>query len=109
MDNSPYLSIVIPVFNEADSLAEALLEIRRHVLAIDPSNEIILVDDGSTDSTWSIINDLSKTDAQLKGIKLSRNFGKESAIATGLSFASGEAAIVIDSDLQQPPQLTRKW
>jgi dolichol-phosphate mannosyltransferase len=105
MGKSPYLSIVIPVFNEADSLADALPEIRRHVLTVDPSHEIILVDDGSTDSTWSIISDFSKTDSQTKGIKLSRNFGKESAIATGLSFVSGEAAIVMDADLQHPPEL----
>ena len=101
----PLLSVVIPVFNEADSLFESLREILHHVAAVDSSHEIILVDDGSTDSTWSVINDLTITSPQIKGIKLSRNFGKESAIATGLSFASGEAAIVMDSDLQHPPEL----
>jgi glycosyltransferase involved in cell wall biosynthesis len=99
------LSIVIPLYNEAALLRETLLEIQRYVSPLGMDYEFVLVNDGSTDRTWDIIRSLASTAKEIKGIKLSRNFGKEAAISTGLSFASGEAVIVIDGDLQHPPEL----
>ena len=105
MNRTAALSIVIPLYNEADFLREALWEIQRYVSPLGMKYEFILVDDGSIDNTWGIIRDLSAQNGHIKGIKLSRNFGKESAISTGLSFALGDAVIVMDGDLQHPPEL----
>ena len=105
MNRTEALSIIIPLYNEADFLREALSEIQRYVVPTRMKYEFILVDDGSIDNTWGIIRDLSAQNSHIKGIKLSRNFGKESAISTGLAFASGEAVIVMDGDLQHPPEL----
>jgi glycosyltransferase involved in cell wall biosynthesis len=105
MNRTAALSIVIPLYNEADFLREALWEIQRYVSPLGMKYEFILVDDGSIDDTWEIVHELSSQNTHIKGIKLSRNFGKESAISTGLSFASGEAVIVMDGDLQHPPEL----
>lgn len=68
-------------------------------------HEIIVVDDGSADGTWRVITALAETDPRIHGARLSRNFGKEAAIATGLALARGDAAIVMDCDLQHPPEL----
>jgi len=105
MNRTAALSIVIPLYNEADFLREALSEIQKYVSPLGMKYEFILVDDGSIDNTWGIIRDLSAQNGHIKGIKLSRNFGKESAISTGLSFALGDAVIVMDGDLQHPPEL----
>ena len=99
------LSIVLPVFNESGILKKSISEILKHVKATGLSYEIIIIDDGSTDKTWETVSSLSGDSEEIKGIKLSRNFGKESAIATGLQFAAGDAVIVMDGDLQHPPEL----
>jgi polyisoprenyl-phosphate glycosyltransferase len=99
------LSIVIPFYNESAFLREAFIEIQRQVSPLGMRHEFILVNDGSTDNTWDIICSLSQEIKEIRGIKLSRNFGKESAISAGLSFASGDAVIVLDGDLQHPPEL----
>ena len=67
--------------------------------------EVIFVDDGSTDGTLASLKALNAQDRRLKAISLSRNFGKEIAIAAGLSYATGDAAVLIDADLQHPPEL----
>src|SRR5262249_34304315 len=68
-------------------------------------HEILIVDDGSADGTWSAVATLAKSDPRIRGVRLSRNFGKEAAIAAGLERARGDAAIVMDCDLQHPPEL----
>ena len=96
------LSIVIPVYNEADNiqpLNEALL------LYCKNEYEIILVDDGSTDETFSLIEKLSSKDNHYKCISLSRNFGHQHALMAGLEHASGDQIIMMDGDLQHPPSL----
>ena len=99
------LSIVIPVYNEANTLTKSLPEIGNFVRSTRLPYEIIVIDDGSRDGTWDILRTVSHTDQKIKAIKLSRNFGKESAIAAGLEFASGSAVIIMDGDLQHPPEI----
>lgn len=103
--NHSVISIVVPVFNEADILRDSLSKIQHYANITGLEYEIIIVDDGSTDDTWNIINSLSDKHKEIRGIKLSRNFGKESAITVGLEFASGSSVIVMDGDGQHPPEL----
>ena len=75
--------------------------------------EIVVIDDGSTDNTWAVIREVSTRDPRIVGLRLSRNFGKESAMAAGLTSCRGQAVIVMDADLQHPPELipemVRQW
>ncbi|MET0067254.1 MAG: glycosyltransferase family 2 protein [Candidatus Thiodiazotropha sp.] len=101
------ISVVVPIHNEQSGL-ERFWESLRETLTQCPQDfEAILVDDGSTDQTWQIIKGLmlQPSDIPVKGIRLSRNFGKEAAILAGLRATSGDAAVVIDADLQHPPEL----
>ena len=97
-----FVSVVMPAFNEELVLAGTVREVQRH---LPQEHEIVIVDDGSGDGTWGIIGALASADRRVRGIRLSRNFGKEAAIATGLEQARGDAAIVMDCDMQHPPQL----
>lgn len=99
------ISVVIPVYNEANTLTKCLMEIGNSVRSAGLSYEIIVIDDGSRDGTWDILSTISHTAKEIKAIKFSRNFGKESAIAAGLEFASGSSVIVMDGDLQHPPEI----
>ena len=107
------ISVVIPVYGEADVLPEVLGALREVVLELDGPCEIIMVDDGSTDDTWSVIQDQAANDPMLRGIRLSRNFGKEAAICAGIETATGRAVVVMDGDLQHPPllipEMVRLW
>jgi glycosyltransferase involved in cell wall biosynthesis len=99
------LSIVVPVLDEEGALG-ALVERLRPVLErTGLSWEVLFVDDGSTDRTLTAIKELNARDARFKAISLSRNFGKEVATAAGLAYAAGDAAVIIDADLQHPPEL----
>ena len=99
------LSIVIPSFNEREVLPLALDTIKAIVEAENVSYEIIVVDDGSTDDTSTLIDAAHVTTPEIKGIVLSRQFGKEAALFAGLKHASGKAVITLDADLQHPPGL----
>ena len=99
------LSIVIPLFREGQHLAETLRESIRSLDSLGMDYEVILIDDGSPDDTWAVISDLSRRFASVKGVRLSRNFGKEAALAAGLEDARGDAIVVMDGDLQHPPTL----
>ncbi|MEN6626095.1 MAG: glycosyltransferase family 2 protein [Candidatus Sumerlaeia bacterium] len=101
----PVLSIIIPVYREAAALLHNFLEIEKHAAATGLSHEYILVDDGSPDGTWEVVKSLRDGSRRLEGIRFSRNFGKEAAISAGLARARGAAAIVMDADLQHPPEL----
>lgn len=100
----PTLSIVVPCFNEAAVLPafHARLEA---ALADGPEWEVIYVDDGSTDTTRAAIEALYRLHVRVGLVSLSRNFGKETAVTAGLDHAAGEAVVVIDADLQDPPEL----
>jgi glycosyltransferase involved in cell wall biosynthesis len=97
-----FVSIVMPAYNEELALAGTVREVQERLPG---EHEIVIVDDGSSDGTWTTIAALAKDDPRIRGLRLSRNFGKEAAIATGLEAARGDAAIVMDCDLQHPPQL----
>ena len=97
------LSIVIPLFNEQESLLELNKTILEIVLSMKIEFEIIYVDDGSTDNSWDIIKNLSKNSSNLIGIKFLRNFGKSQALYAGFEAAHGEVVITMDADLQDDP------
>ena len=97
------LSIVIPLFNEQESLLELNKTILEIVLSMKIEFEIIYVDDGSTDNSWDIIKNLSKNSSYLIGIKFLRNFGKSQALYAGFEAAHGEVVITMDADLQDDP------
>lgn len=105
MNPSPELSMIIPVFNEAANL-RMLLD-RLHPILRDcvASYEIVFIDDGSSDATFETLRDLAQADPTIRAISFSRNFGKEIAIAAGLDEARGAAAIIMDADLQHPPEM----
>jgi glycosyltransferase involved in cell wall biosynthesis len=98
-------SFVIPVYNEQTSLA-ALRE-RMWVLLprLDGEAEVILVDDGSRDASWDLITEFHSYDRRFKGVRLARNFGHQMAITAGMDMAEGQAVIVMDADLQDPPEV----
>jgi polyisoprenyl-phosphate glycosyltransferase len=102
------VSVIIPLFNEAGAVRETVHEILHYNGSTALDYELILIDDGSTDNTWEIVTSLSEGRTKVRGLRLSRNFGKEAAIATGLEFASGDAVIVVDGDGQHPPELIPK-
>ncbi|MCP5519062.1 MAG: glycosyltransferase family 2 protein [Verrucomicrobiales bacterium] len=101
----PILSVVIPAYREADHLGRSLQIIAEHARATGLSFELVVVDDGSPDDTWSAIRRARETIPEVLGFRLSRNFGKECAICAGLEQARGEAVILMDADLQHPPEL----
>ncbi|ETD72747.1 bactoprenol glucosyl transferase [Pelistega indica] len=101
----PTLSLLIPVYNERQVLT---ILYKRLVKVLNPlaiSYEIVLVDDGSKDSSGDAMVDMCKTLPYLKVVRLSRNFGKEAALTAGLHYVSGDATIIMDADLQDPPEL----
>lgn len=103
MKEQPFLSVVIPILNEGATLRGNLVEISQHVCRVTEDYQLILIDDGSSDQSWEIIQDMAKEDSRVSGIKFSRNYGKESAIYAGLERSEGKHVLVMDSDLQHPP------
>lgn len=99
------LSIVAPIYNEADNLRPLLDRLTPVLESCVRSFEIIFVDDGSTDHTREVLRGAHDADPRIRAIALSRNFGKEIAIAAGLDHVSGAAAIIMDADLQHPPEI----
>ncbi len=100
------ITVVIPVYNEGNNVMPvclAISDVWNDLRQYD--RQVIFVDDGSKDDTWSKIVSASKSDHSVKGIRFTRNFGKDAAIEAGLKESSGEAVIVMDGDLQHPPEL----
>lgn len=97
------ISVVIPLYNEAESLPELEAWIRRVMLENGFSYEIIFVDDGSTDTSWEVIEKLAKENPDVNGIRFRRNYGKSPALNTGFTLAKGEVVITMDADLQDSP------
>lgn len=101
----PLLSVIVPIFNEAVCLETSLTSIRGYMKQTDHPFEMVIVDDGSTDDTWDILRKLGSEWKELRAVRLSRNFGKESSLAAGMKFGRGDAIIIMDGDLQHPPKL----
>jgi glycosyltransferase involved in cell wall biosynthesis len=97
------ISVVVPLFNEDESLPELEAWIRRVMEENNFSYEIILVDDGSTDNSWKVIQQLHESNPFVKGIKFQRNYGKSAALNEGFKSANGEVVITMDADLQDSP------
>ncbi len=98
------ISVVIPLFNEADSLPELMSWIHRVMHANNFSYEVIMVDDGSDDNSWETISKLRNDFSTLKGIKFQRNYGKSAALNEGFKAAQGDIVITMDADLQDSPE-----
>jgi glycosyltransferase involved in cell wall biosynthesis len=97
------ISVIVPLFNEEESLPELFDWVKRVMSANNFSFEIIMVDDGSTDKSWEIIENLSKENSEVKGIKFRRNYGKSGALYCGFKEAQGDVVITMDADLQDSP------
>lgn len=113
MNNQIVYSIVVPVYNEKEVLSELYKRITSVMDKLSEPYEIIFVNDGSNDGSLELMKTLYSQDSQVKIISFSRNFGHQIAITAGLDYASGEAVITIDADLQDPPEvipdLIDKW
>jgi polyisoprenyl-phosphate glycosyltransferase len=112
-ENIPVISIIVPVFNEKETLPELM---RRLTPVLDSTGEpweLILVDDGSRDGSTEIIRELGRQDARVRPIIFARNFGHQIAVTAGLDYSRGKAVVIIDADLQDPPEvildLIAKW
>jgi glycosyltransferase involved in cell wall biosynthesis len=97
------ISVVVPLYNEEESLPELEAWIRRVMEENNYSYEIILVDDGSTDNSWPVIEELHQINPLVKGIKFQRNYGKSAALNEGFKMAKGDVIITMDADLQDSP------
>lgn len=108
--DSPTLSVIVPCFNEAETIP-VLIDILTPVLdRIDGGAcEVVAIDDGSRDETFQRLSEWRESDHRVRVVRLSRNFGKEAALSCGLHFAAGRAAVILDADLQDPPRCCRRW
>ena len=102
------LSVVLPAYSEEQMLAKTCRTLKKILDLAEINYELVIVDDGSTDQTWKIIEETAEKDRNVTGVHFSRNFGKEAAIVAGLAQASGNAVAVMDCDLQHPPEVLVK-
>lgn len=97
------ITVVVPLYNEAESLPELMEWINRVMRENSFSYEVIMVDDGSSDTSWDVLQQLRSTYPQLRGVKFQRNYGKSAALQVGFERAQGEVVITMDADLQDSP------
>ncbi len=109
----PTLSVVVPCYNEQEVIEATHARLMAALGEITPSFEIIYVDDGSRDRTAELLHRIQKGDAQVRCVRLSRNFGHQIAVSAGIDYARGQAVVLIDADLQDPPEviadMVAKW
>ncbi len=104
-DENSLISIVMPVYNEGKHIASSVKTVEKILKDANIKYEFVLVDDGSKDNSWGVLSELSDNDPLIRSVRLSRNFGKEAALCAGLDETKGDAVVVLDSDLQHPPEL----
>ncbi len=113
MTDQPECSIVIPVYNEQENLPEIHRRIAALLDQLSPNSEVIFVDDGSRDCSLEMMRAIHAQDARFRYVSLARNFGHQIAVTAGLYYTTGQAVIVMDADLQDPPEviaaLLQKW
>ena len=106
-------SIVAPIYNELENLPELYRRVKEVMDSNGESWELVLVDDGSTDGSTEKIHELAQTDSHIRPVIFARNFGHQIAITAGWDYARGDAVVIIDADLQDPPEvileLAKKW
>jgi glycosyltransferase involved in cell wall biosynthesis len=102
------LSVLIPAYNEAAGLGMAVEAVAKHLAPLGHEVHYLLIDDGSADQTWQVIEDLACKQPNVSGLGFSRNFGKEAALLAGLDACDGDCVIVLDADLQHPPHVLPK-
>ena len=105
----PVLSVVVPCFNEEQVLRETNSRLIALLEGISPNFEIIYVDDGSADSTPDLLREMQLQENRIRAIRFSRNFGHQLAITAGFEHARGDAVVIIDADLQDPPEVIREF
>lgn len=101
--NTPNISVVVPLYNEAESLPELCAWIDKVMQQNNFSYEVWLVDDGSRDGSWKTVTELSEKNKSIKGIRFRRNYGKSAALNSGFAMANGDVVITMDADLQDSP------
>ncbi len=113
MTETPTFSIVVPIFNEAKSLPELSRRVRETMEKAGEPWELVLVDDGSIDDSTEMLRELAKQDSRVRPVIFARNFGHQIAVTAGLDYSRGKAIVIIDADLQDPPEvipdLIAKW
>lgn len=109
MANKKLISVIIPIYNEAENLPTLYDELSKHTNKLPYDFEILLVDDGSKDNSAAIACDIADKHDNVHVVQLARNFGKEAAVSAGFRDAKGDAAIVMDADMQMPPRLIGKF
>lgn len=105
VDSQPVFSIIAPVYNEKDCLAELLRRVGEVMDATGETWELVLVDDGSSDGSTGIIREMAANDPRVRAVIFARNFGHQIAVTAGLDYCRGKAAVIIDADLQDPPEV----
>ncbi|MEL4896682.1 glycosyltransferase family 2 protein [Crocosphaera sp. Alani8] len=110
---TPKYSLIIPIYNEEETIPELYNRVSQIMNRLDGLVELILVNDGSWDKSLKLIRELHQTDSRVCYLSLARNFGHQTAVTAGLNFARGQAVIILDADLQDPPELIpdmiEKW
>lgn len=113
MSNQKRISVVIPVYNEAPNLKPLYSELIKNLKRLDYTFQILFIDDGSKDESAKILCEIAAEHENVEVIQFARNFGKEAAVSAGLHAAKGDAAIILDADMQMPPSLIgeflKKW
>jgi polyisoprenyl-phosphate glycosyltransferase len=109
----PTLSLVLPIYNEQEVIPELHLRLQGFLAALPVSAEVLFVDDGSRDTSMPLLRELAATEPRYRVVSFARNFGHQTAITAGVDFARGEAVVVMDADLQDPPEvvleMVAKW
>ena len=109
----PVLSLIIPIYNEEATIAELDRRLKDFLREMDETWEVVFVDDGSQDRTPEMLNEIAVAEPRYKVISFSRNFGHQAAITAGMDRAEGDAVVIMDADLQEPPEVVtemiQKW